>query len=313
MSMVIPFIHSLNPNDELAWLYELNKYADGCRVQPVNSLNMLNKKQAKVAIVANPNPNDLAVLPNIKWVQSLWAGVDKLVTELPATVGIARLIDPQLAETMAESVLTWVLYLHHRIPEYRQQQMQQQWLPLEIGSPKQRTVAVLGLGQLGLQSALRLHTHGFKVIGWSKHKKTSKLPFVSLDGEKGLQEVLTVADIVVVLLPLTKETTGLFDDNRFAQMKHAASIINFARGQIIQEQALLTALTKNLSHAVLDVFDSEPLPKNHPYWLAEKISVLPHIAAPTNKQTAAKIAMDNIKHYLAHSQTPKLIDRELSY
>lgn len=94
MSMVIPFIHSLSPNDELAWLYELNKYADGCRVQPVNSLNMLNKKQAKVAIVANPNPKDLAVLPNIKWVQSLWAGVDKLVTELPATVGIARLIDP---------------------------------------------------------------------------------------------------------------------------------------------------------------------------------------------------------------------------
>jgi len=118
----------------------------------------------------------------------------------------------------------------------------------------------------------------------------------------------------VVLLPLTPETRGLLDEARLAHMKRGASLINFARGPIALEAALLDALSRGqLAHAVLDVFDAEPLPPAHPYWAHPDITVLPHISAPTHLGTASRLVAQNIAAFLAKGNIPPGVDLTRGY
>ena len=315
MKPIIPFVSEASQDERREWRDALPEaLADIAVVKPFETLMDEERRAARVAIVANPDPAQVAALPNLVWVQSLWAGVERLMTELPADGPlIVRLTDPQMAETMSEAVLAWTLYLHRDMPRYMAQQRQKIWHGHALKTPQEKTVGVLGIGKLGGVTAQRLQANGFKVMGWSRSPRTLQ-DVDCFSGPDGLETVLGRSDIVILLMPLTAETINMIGTAELALMKPGASIINFARGPILNEDALLKALDHGpLGHAVLDVFNEEPLPAEHPFWSHKKVTVLPHISAPTITSTASKIVAENIARFLADGTVPESVDRERGY
>ena len=311
---VIPFIAARDDAQAAAWLEALRQAMPGLKVVLLADMDEAEKAACRVAVVANPDPALLSQLPNLRWVHSVWAGVERLLAVLGHRgIEIVRLVDPQLAETMAEAVLMASLYLHRDMPAYARQQGQQVWQALAYIRPERRTVSLLGLGALGEAAARRLVAAGFKVNGWSRQPR--HLAGVNcLTGETGLHELLGQTDILVCLLPLTPGTRGLLDGDALARLRPGASLINFARGPIVVEEALRAALDSgHLKHAVLDVFATEPLPAGAWPWLHPRVTVLPHCSAPTDRDTASAIVAANIGRYLADGILPASVDARLGY
>jgi glyoxylate/hydroxypyruvate reductase A len=314
MLPIVPFVHTMDQADARIWLAALRVAAPGVDVRFAGDIAASDRASVKVAIVANPDPADLAGFPNLLWVQSLWAGVEHILRELPeGPVQIVRLIDPQLADTMAEAALAWTLYLHRNMPTYAAQQKRKLWKQHDVPSASACRVAVLGLGQLGQASAARLVANGFTVTGWSRSEKTIA-GITTFHGAQGLLQVVAEADIVLILLPSTRQTRGLIDPGVIGAMKAGSSLINFARGDIIDTDALRAGLRSgHLDHAVLDVFTVEPLPDSDPLWEDEKVTILPHISAPTNKSTASAIAARNVVTFLETEKMPVTVSRDTGY
>jgi glyoxylate/hydroxypyruvate reductase A len=256
-----------------------------------------------IAIVANPPAGALQGLPHLKLVQSLWAGVDKLLRDptVPAGVPLARMVDPAMNTAMAETALWAALALQRGFFGYAAQQRAGVWRQQAQRRADETRVAVLGLGQMGQAAAARLAQQGFAVSGWStKHGPADA--------------VLADADIVISLLPLTAATAGFFDRARFAQMRRGASFVNLARGAQVVEADLLAALDEGqLAHAVLDVFATEPLPAAHPFWQHPKVTVLPHVAAQTDPRSAAQVVAANIRALRSGQPLQHLVDRTRGY
>jgi glyoxylate/hydroxypyruvate reductase A len=268
-----------------------------------------------VALVANPPRGALQDLPALRLIQSLWAGVDKLLDDasVPPHVPLCRMVDPAMNATMAETVLWAVLSLQRDFFDYADQQRERAWRARPLRRADDMAVAVLGLGQMGRQAALVLARQGYRVTGWSS-RETLVDGVRTSAGEAALAQVLGEADIVVNLLPLTPATRGLFDRAAFARMRRRASLVNLARGAHVVEADLLDALASGqLSRAVLDVFHTEPLPGDHAFWSHPRITVLPHVAAPTDPRSAALIAAANVRALREGQALRHLVDRERGY
>ena len=176
-------------------------------------------REAEVAVVANPLPGRLAGCTQLRLIQSLWAGVDRLLADatLPADVPLARMVDPMMNRAMAETAAWAVLSLHRRAFDYAAQQRQTQWRALPQKRADEVAVLVLGLGQMGRTTALQLAALGYRVSGWSA--RPHQAPGIATSaGWAALPAALGAADIVVNLLPLTDDTRGLFERTRLAQM-----------------------------------------------------------------------------------------------
>ncbi|GJD49343.1 Glyoxylate/hydroxypyruvate reductase A [Methylobacterium crusticola] len=314
MSDVVALVCKIDPEQEAAYLSALAAAMPDETLVRFRDLSPAQRAAAAIAVVANPDPADVAALPNLAWVQSLWAGVERLMAELGAGAPpVVRLVDPELARTMAEAVLAWTYYLQRDMPAYAAQQREETWRQRDYRKPSGMTVGLLGLGALGTVAAERLGQAGFRVLGWSRSAKA--LPGVeTVAGEEGLAAVLGRSDIVVCLLPLTARTRGLLNGARLAAMKPGAALINFARGPIVVARDLLEALDGGrLSHAVLDVFDEEPLPPGSPFWRHPRVTVLPHISAPTDLDTAAAVVAANIRAYRRTGRPPRSVDVARGY
>ena len=257
-----------------------------------------------IAIVANPDVKILERFPNLIWVQSLWAGVESLVDSFKQLnkqknkqTKLVRLIDPQLADTMAEAVLTWTLYLHRNIPEYMAQQRNKIWKEIPCPAAENLRVSILGAGELGQAAMQKLLQNNFQVNSWSRsHKAFEGITHYS--GEDGLLSLLQNTDILVCLLPLTPQTNKLLNKETLSHLPTGAKLINFARGGIINHDDLQALLdSRKIGHAVLDVFEQEPLKANSPLWENANISILPHISATTNLQSASQVVATNILKY----------------
>ncbi|WP_322010772.1 glyoxylate/hydroxypyruvate reductase A [Paraburkholderia sp. J12] len=314
MSNPITLVTRVAAQQEAAWLSALAEAMPDETIVRFRDMLPDERARSRVAIVANPDPADLAALPNLAWVQSLWAGVEQIVAgraadELP----VVRLVDPELSRTMAEAVLAWTYYLQRDMPRYRRQQGERQWLQHSYRRPAEMRVGIVGLGTLGGEAARRLCDAGFEVAGWSRTPKS--VPGVrAYCGTEGLSEMLSASDIVVCLVPLTASTRGLLDRARFAAMKPGAALINFARGPVVVADDLIDALDRgHLSHAVLDVFDEEPLPPASRFWDHPRVTVLPHISAPTHFHTAAQVVAENVRAWRASGRTPRSVDPALGY
>jgi glyoxylate/hydroxypyruvate reductase A len=314
MKSIVPFISMLPKADIDEWLKVLKKKLPKERVVKFSSLKKSDYKKIDVAIVANPNPTEVKKLINLKWVQSVWAGVEKLVESFKGEkVKIIRLVDPEMSRTMAEAVLSWVLYLHRDMHFYRIQQNKRIWKENDYIKPSKKIVSFIGLGELGSASAAKLIKNGFNVCGWSRGKKNiSKVK--SFTGKLGLKKMLKQTDILVCLIPLTKQTKYLLNYKTLSYLKRGASIINFARGAIINVKDLVRHLNSGkIKHAVLDVFEQEPLPKASILWKHKNVTVLPHISAHTNMDTASDIFYKNIKMYRLKNRIPKSVDKVRGY
>ena len=251
------------------------------------------------ALVWCPEPGLLASLPNLKLILSLGAGVDHILCDpdLPHGVPLVRLVDPYMTDAMSEYVALQVLRLHRQDLEYRAQQESAIWRELDQKNAAERTVGILGFGELGRDAARKLQGLGFDVALWGRRPRAVE-GLRGYAGSSGLAALLGRSEILVCLLPLTAETEGILNTRTFSLLPRNAAVINAARGGHLVEEDLLGALARrHLSAAVLDVFRDEPLPARHPFWRHPRIVVTPHVAAATHPPTAAPIILDNIRRF----------------
>ncbi|MFT2111393.1 2-hydroxyacid dehydrogenase [Marinomonas sp. 2405UD68-3] len=311
----IAFIHNMDMENQEKWLAQFTILLPNEIIVVADQLTDEQASQVELAIVANPSVDALKRFPNLIWVQSLWAGVETMVNTFRSInqgkthpTQLVRLIDPYLANTMAEAALTWSLYLYRNIPEYMAQQKQNLWRPIPCPAINTVHVSVLGTGELGTAAMQALVNQGFNVNSWSRnHKDIANVTHYS--EQDGLFALLKKTDILICLLPLTDQTHKLLSKETLSLLPKGAKIINFARGGIVNHDDLINALdTDHLSHAVLDVFEQEPLTENSPLWQHPKLSILPHISATTNLDTASKIVADNITRYREHGTIPDTVD-----
>jgi glyoxylate/hydroxypyruvate reductase A len=265
-----------------------------------------------VALVATPPAGTLARLKGVKLIQSLWMGVVKLLADpgLPKGVPIARLIDPGMVGAMSESVLAHVLDWHRHHYRYRAQQAERQWRRRKQYLPSDRTIGILGLGELGSDAARKLRALGFNVAGFSRRPK-------QLEGVQcftDLQAMLKVSDAVVCLLPLTAQTRGILNSRTLGLIRPHGCLINLARGgHIVMDDLLRELDSGHLAHAYLDVFDTEPLPASDPLWRHPGVSITPHSAALTEPRTAVPKIVENVER-VRRGETPHhLVDFAAGY
>lgn len=253
---------------------------------------------------------DFTPFVRARLVQSLWAGVESIVTNPTLTQPLARMVDPGLALGMRDYCLGWALRLHLGMDAYAQDGV---WRN-EITPPltRARRVTVLGMGELGRFVAQGLKAAGFDVAGWSASGRP--VEGVAVFSGPDLDKALARADLLICLLPDTPATRDLLDAARLALLPKGAAIINPGRGTLIVEAALLAALDAGaLSHAVLDVFRTEPLPPGHPFWAHPGVTVTPHIAAETRPETAALLVGENLRRLRDGRPILHLVDRAAGY
>ena len=270
------------------------------------------------AVVADPAPGLLAALPRLRLVQSLWAGVEKLLADatLPAQVPLARMVDPAMNAAMAETALWAVLSLHRGFFDYGSQQRAGVWCAHAQRRADEVNVLVLGLGQMGAAVATRLAEQGYRVRGWRATANARPPPagVTVYDGADVLAALLSTTAIVVNLLPLTAATRGLLDVRVFAALPRGASVVNLARGAHVVDDDLLAALDSGQLHrAVLDVFAGEPLAPHHRYWRHPQVTVLPHVAALTDPRSAAPVVAANLRALRNGAPLACLVDRARGY
>jgi glyoxylate/hydroxypyruvate reductase A len=272
------------------------------------------------AVVANPPPGALSGWCGLKLIQSLWAGVDRLLEdpELPEGVPIARMVDPAMTAAMAETALWATLALQRGFFTYARQQRLSQWRVQAQRRAGEFPILVLGLGEMGSATAERLAAQGYPVTAWhsSDARAGRRAPrgVVATAGRAALQVALGRAQAVVNLLPLTPSTSGLLDRRFFAALPPDAGIVNLARGAHLVEGDLLEALDSGaVGHAVLDVFHVEPLPADHPFWSHPRVTLLPHAAALTDPRSAAVVVADNLRRLRAGEPLLHVVDRRRGY
>jgi glyoxylate/hydroxypyruvate reductase A len=273
----------------------------------------------EVAVVANPPPGSLLGLPKLRLIQSLWAGVDRLLLDptLPPGVPIARMVDPAMNASMAETALWATLALHRGYFDYALSQRQGLWQPRPQRRADSVNVLVLGLGQMGLSAARRIAQQGYRVSGWSLRPRPDTLDLDGLvchAGASALPELQAKSDIVINLLPLTAATQRMLDSRFFAALPRGAGLVNLARGAHVVDADLLAALDRgHLAHAVLDVFHTEPLPSDHRYWSHPNVTLLPHVAAQTDPSSASQVVAANVRALLEGRSLAHLVQRERGY
>lgn len=256
-----------------------------------------DKADYDYAIVWRPPAGELRTFPNLKGILSLGAGVDGILVDdaLPEHVPVVRLVDRCLTEGMSEYVLYWVIHYHRRLGVYLNWTSQHIWKQMRQTDTRDRKVGFLGLGELGSDAAKKVAALGFDVAGWSRSEKHID-GVTSFYGEDGLVPFLNRTEILIVLLPLTEATRGIVNKETLAALPEGANVINCARGAHVVDEDLLAALDSgHISAATLDVFHTEPLPEDHPYWSHPKVTVTPHMASLTVPSSAADWMEQNVK------------------
>ncbi|MEL6521197.1 MAG: glyoxylate/hydroxypyruvate reductase A [Pseudomonadota bacterium] len=256
---------------------------------------------------------DFAPYRNCKAVLNLWAGVEEIVGNPTLTQPLTRMVDTGLTHGMVEWVTGHVLRHHLGLDRYVG--ATGGWHDLRVVPPlaKDRPLTILGLGALGAAVAEALVGLGFPITGWSRSPKTLN-NVRCLAGDDGLREALSTAEILVLLLPETPDTTNLLNAERLSWLRPGAVVINPGRGPLIDDEALLAALDEGqVGHATLDVFRVEPLPDDHAFWSHPRVTVTPHIASETRPGTACDIIVENILRSENGQPLLHLVDRSAGY
>ncbi len=254
------------------------------------------------------------LLPNLKLVQKLGAGVEGIVGDprLPEHVRVARLAPDIQAAEIAEYCLAIVLSFQRHLPLHWRDGQAKHWRPVAPRKTSATTVAVLGLGHIGRRVAELPASLGFTVRGWSRRPKSLD-GITCFSGADGLRSAIAGSDYIVAVLPSTPQTRDLFDRSVFAMAKPGAVFVNVGRGNQVVERDLLDALDEDrLGAAVLDVFRQEPLPADSPIWAHDKVIVTPHVAGWHLDEGFADVAR-NYRHLMAGEPLLHEVDRQAGY
>lgn len=246
-------------------------------------------------------------------VLSIWAGVEGIVGNTTLTQPLVRMVDPGMTQGMIEYVSGHVLR-HHLGIDAHVKGLGGRWHRDVPKLASDRTVTVLGLGVLGSAVAGALAALGFPVTGWSRTPRALPALTRAFHGDDGLAAALTGAEIVVLLVPRTPATENLMNAARLALPARGAVLINPGRGALIDDDALVAALDAGqIGHATLDVFRTEPLPPEHPFWHHPRVTVTPHLAAETRPESAARAIAENIARVEGGLPLLNRVDRALGY
>jgi len=272
-------------------------------------------RMADIALVWAPPAGAFADMPNLKGIINKGQGVDHIVRDptVPRDVPLVRLVDPDMSDALSHWVILAALDFWRDASYYRRCQTQKIWKPVVQRPATGATIGIMGVGAIGSVVAKRFAALGFAVRGWARSPR--EIDGVTVfAGSDSLDKFLDDVDILVSVLPLTDETTGIMNADLFARLAKGAFVINGGRGQQLVEDDLLTALEAGqLAGAALDVFAHEPLPKDHPFWTHPKITVWPHVAAQTNPNTAASQVAAAITAIMAGKMPENRVDWHRGY
>lgn len=323
MSNPLNTMRSANPSGSLVFYSDFDDFSiwKNALQRHLPELEVLHSGQGgdasriHFALVWKPPEGFFAGMKNLRLIVNLGAGVDSLAgrTDLPEGIPITRISDPQMARMMASYVLFATLRHARDIPHFEQAQRKGTWAYRHPRSPEDIRVAVLGLGQLGALAAHELQRQGLKVSGWSR--SAAHIEGVQcFSGMETLDAVLSHADILVVMLPLTPTTSGLLSRERLMRLPRGAAVINVARGSLIDQAALTELLQQgHVGAATLDVFEREPLPADDPFWRMENVLITPHLASVAIPSSAAKQIAENILRASRGEPLSNLIDLSRGY
>ena len=244
------------------------------------------------AIVWAPPQQFIDEQPGLQTLFNIGAGVDALLRlRLPPSLRLVRLDDAGMGVQMVEYVLYAVTRHFRELGAYEQAQTETRWAYRKPLRRSDFPIGVLGLGVLGQQVAQGLAAFQYTVNGWSRTPRTVD-GVRCFHGAQGLNDFLAASRFLVCLLPLTPDTAGLLNQDTLSRLQPGGYLINVARGGHLVDQDLLDLLARgHLAGATLDVFHTEPLPSDHPFWRHPQITVTPHTSARTLRdETIAQIA-----------------------
>ncbi|MCB1884687.1 MAG: glyoxylate/hydroxypyruvate reductase A [Geminicoccaceae bacterium] len=299
-------------DDRDEWEPVLRRLIPGLDLRAAPDLG--DAREIDAALVWKPPQGLLASLPNLKAVFSIAAGIDALLRDptLP-DVPLCRMVDATLTAGMAEFVLLQVLKYHRGLDVFAAEQRERVWHWRRNRRPDERTVGVMGLGEIGAACARTLKRHGFTVRGWSRSEKALE-GVETYAGQGGMARFLAGLDVLVCLLPLTPETEGVLDARLFAALPEGARLVHVGRGRHLVVADLLAALESGrLAHASLDVFPEEPLPEKSPLWGHPEVDVTPHIASTTDPESAGRFVAENYRRLGAGEPLLGVVDKGRGY
>ena len=262
----------------------------------------------------------------LRWVHSAAAGVGaSLFDEMRTSDVLFTNSGGIYAEPMAEHALAMILYFSRGLdmavaarPEKRWEHARLAGVESPLIELSGRVLGIVGYGRVGSALGRRAHALGMRVR--AIRRTLGGLPpppeLERLDGPAGLAELLPGCDFVAITVPDTPETTQLIDEQRLALMPPRAVLLNLSRGSILDEEALLQALTeRRLRGAALDVFQREPLPADHPFWEMENVLVTPHVSGTSGRfwERQTDLIVLNIRRYLAGEELENQVDKERGY
>lgn len=256
------------------------------------------------------------VTPRLRWVQSCSSGVGHILDLglLPDDVVLTNAAGVH-AEALAESVMAGVLFHAKRLRERLDNQAQRTWAELHCAELRDTTIVIIGTGHIGVAVARLAEAFRMRVIGVRREPRAT--PHVAETvGPARLHEALARADYIVIACPLTPETEGMLGPAEFAAVKRGAYLLNVSRGRVVQEPALLAALTDGtLSGAYLDAHAQEPLPRDHPFWSLPTVVVVPHDShsSPHIGDNIIALFADNLARFIAGEPLRNVVDRNRGY
>lgn len=296
--------------DVSIWVENITKIDKNIKVQVYPDI--IDKENVKAVILWQHPHGILESFPNLKLICSMGAGVDHILSDknIPMHLPITRIVDEKLTFSMTNYVIMGVLNYHRQIFRYIKDQQQKVW---DMSNPEIPVcVGVMGAGELGGDIIEKLKFMGIDVVGLGNSPKKG-LDYPYFDKSQ-TDQFLKAINVLVCMLPLTKETEGILNIELFRKCNKGTYLINVARGKHLLENDLLQALEEGyISGALLDVFQKEPLPESHPFWNKEEIMITPHIASVTNPEAAAPQVVENYHRMEKKLKLRNEIDRIKGY
>jgi len=273
------------------------------------------KEEITMACVWKQPADTLKLYPKLRCIASFGAGVDFIFKDhsVPKHIPITRVVDPVLASDMSEFVLALILSFFKNLNSYKTDQLEKVWFPQEYKRISDVTVGIMGMGALGEKLAEDLIKNRFKVIGWATSPKV--VPEVEVfAGNSEKDTFLSRSNILVCLLPLTPETTGILNKILFQELPKQSYVINVARGGHLVDEDLLEYIDNgHLAGAGLDVFHQEPLPVEHPFWKHPKIHITPHVASVSDIESVIPQLLENYRRLTEKLPLMNIVSREKGY
>lgn len=256
----------------------------------------------------------LSLAKQLQWIQVTGAGVDVFLANqsLPASVKLTR-ANVSFGDQIAEYVIGHLLSLTQRLRDVHRHQASRMWQSLEVTFLKGRTIGIAGTGSIGQSVAHLAHAMGMRVLGLASSNREIE-GFEHVYGPADLATFISGVDVLVICLPLTERTRGLFGSEQLALLRKSAILVNIARGAIVDESALVNALQHGcVQAAILDVFEQEPLPSDHPLWTFDNVTITAHHSGLNIPDDIIDFFLDNLSRFRSGNPLNGLVNVSKGY